>query len=811
MRDLLRETRQLARGLYRNPGFTLLAVLAIAGGIGVNTAMFSVIESVMLRPLPYRNAAELVILWSGVPAKDIQRNWTSFPDIQDWRRSAHSFDQMAGMLRIDHADVNSGEQVERINVGRVSSEFFSVLGVAPLMGRSWTAGEEERRAPQAVISYPFWQTHFGGAGDVIGKTLVVDHRPAIVVGVMPPHFDFPTGHTSVWIPLTFVAEWPAFLTARQADAFNAIARLKPGVTPEQAQLEMNAVHARLSKQYPQFEDGKSINVVPLTDDLVPPRTRASLWMLFSAVLFVLLIACVNVASLLLARQSSRQKENAVRIALGAGRARILRLHLIESLVLSVFAAVPGVCLAAAAIPLIRAFGPAGIRGLTEVRLDPKVLVFCALLSAGTGVLLSLGPAWLSARRDPHDTLKAGSRTIAGSLTRRRLSHLLMALQLALAMVLVTSTGLMLRSFLESQNVDLGFKPQRLLFLHLDAPATADNDTGRPARQFDQVLARIRALPGVNDAGAIDEMFSSYIPDDVIEVEGEDHVSAAGNAAASTSHVVSGAYFETTGIPLLRGRYFSSTDSLHTQPVATINQAMAKRFWPNADPIGKRFRFGVPGEASEWQTVVGVVGDSLPDGPESRVFPLFYLPQSQRPWIASMDIVIRVADDRLPLANAIRAAVLSVNGQIPRFAVTTVDAELDTLGTQRRSSTWLLISFSAFALVLAAIGIYGLVSYSVTERTAEIGIRMAFGAARLDIIRLVLGQVLLLAGGGLLLGVTAALIVSRAAASLLFGVAPTDGVTLAGATLLLLTVALLAGYVPARRATRVDPVIALAAE
>ena len=458
MRDLLRETHQVTRGLLRNPGFTLLAVLIIAGGVGINTAMFSVIESVILRPLPYRDPAGLVMLWSGVPAKDIQKNWTSFPDIQDWRRSARSFDQMAGMLRIDTADITSGDEVERLSVGRVSSEFFSVLGVAPLMGRSWTSQEEERRAANVVISYPLWQTHFGGASDVIGKTLVIDHRPATVVGVMPPHLDFPTAHTSLWVPLTFVAGWPAFLTARQADAFNAIARLKPGFTPPQAQMEMNAINARLTKQYPQFENGKSINVVPLTDDLVSPRTRTSLWMLFGAVFFVLLIACVNVASLLLGRQSMRQKENAVRVALGAGRARIIRLHLIESLVLSSFAALPGAGLAAAATPFIRAIGPASIRGLAEVHLDLKVLAVCAFLSASTGVFLSLGPAWLSARRGPQDTLKAGSRTIAGSRTSRRLGYVLMTFRLALAMVLVTGTALMLRSFLQSQHVDLGFDP-----------------------------------------------------------------------------------------------------------------------------------------------------------------------------------------------------------------------------------------------------------------------------------------------------------------------------------------------------------------
>src|SRR5882757_5247373 len=333
MGDLLREANQVIRGLFRSPGFTLLAVLTMAVGIGANTAMFSVIENVILRPLPYRDPAGIVMLWSGVPKKDIQKNWTSYPDIQDWRREAHSFKQIAAILRVDTANLGDSKQVERVKVGRVSSEFFPVLGVAPQLGRSWTALEEERRAPVAVVSYGFWQTHFGGASDVIGKPLEIDHKRAVVVGVMPSDFSFPAADTRVWIPLTFISQWPAFLTARQADAFNAVARLQAGVTPQQAQQEMDSITAQLNKQYPQFEAGKSVNVVPLTEELVGPRIRASLWMLFGAVVFVLFIACTNVASLMLARQSSREKENAVRVALGASRARLIRLQLVESLLL----------------------------------------------------------------------------------------------------------------------------------------------------------------------------------------------------------------------------------------------------------------------------------------------------------------------------------------------------------------------------------------------------------------------------------------------------------------------------------------------
>ncbi len=809
MGDLLRETNQVIRGLFRSPGFTLLAVLTMAVGIGANTAMFSVIENVILRRLPYRDPAGIVMLWSGVPKKDIQKNWTSYPDIQDWRRESHSFRQIAAILRIDTANLSGSEQVERIKVGRVSSEFFSVLSVVPQLGRSWTALEEERRAPVAVVSYAFWQTHFGGASDVIGKPLEIDHKRAIVVGVMPADFDFPAADTRVWIPLTFISQWPAFLTARQADAFNAVARLQAGVTPQQAEQEMASISVRLNKQYPQFEAGKSVNVVPLTEELVGPRIRASLWMLFGAVAFVLFIACTNVASLMLARQSLREKENAVRVALGASRTRLIRLQLVESLLLSLLAALPGVGLAAAAIPVVRAFGPTDIRGFADVRLDPSVLAFCALLSVITGVLFGLGPAWLNARRDLHGALKAGGRTMTGSLARRRLGGALIALQLALAMVLVTGAGLMLRSFMQVQDVDLGYRPQQLLFLHLDAPT---GQGGEAAALYDEALARIRAIPGVQGAGAIDALFSDYVPDNIIDVEGHAHLSTGDDSEASGSHVVSGGYFETAAVPLLRGRFFASSDGPHAQPVAVISQSMAKRMWPRENPIGRRFRYGVPGETpSVWRTVVGVVGDTLPDGPESRVYPQFFLPQTQVPWTSSMDMVIRVVDDRLPLASSIRAAILSVSSEIPRFEVTTVESELEALGNRRRFQTWLFSSFSAIALILAAIGIYGLISYSVTERTAEIGIRMALGARPVDIMGMILGQLSMLAGAGLLLGLAGALALSHAASNLLFGVAWTDGRTLALATLLLFLVALTAGYIPAKRATRVDPVIALSSE
>ena len=807
MVDLAKQSKQVARGLLRSPGFTLTVVATIALSIGAITTMFSVIEAVLLRPLPYHAPARLVMLWSAVPGKDIQRNWTSYPDIQDWKRESHSFSEIAAILRVDTADLTGAVPAEHTKVGRVSPEFFSVLGVRPMLGRDWTREEEEHRAQVAVISHTFWQTHFAGAANVIGESVEIDHKPAVVIGVMPAGFDFPSSETNIWIPLSFISNWPAFLTARQADAFNAIARLQPGVTLQQAQQEMDAISTGLSSEYPLFEAGKSINVVPLTAELVAPGTRTALWTLFGAVFFLLLIACANVASLLLARQSSRERESAIRTALGASRVHLVRLQMLECLLLSLFSALPGIALAAVAIPMLRTFGPTEIRGFGDIHLDPAILTFCLFVSLLSSLIFGLGPSWISARRDPHAALKAGGRTVAGSLARRRMGSLFMSSQTALAMVLLTGTGLMIRSLIRVDNADSGYQPEGLLFLHLDAPSGKE-----PAKFYDEALGRIGAIPGVQSAGAIDAQFSDYVPDDVIELEGRSRLSKDDQAATCGSHVVGGSYFKTAGVPLLRGRAFGSEDQAGSQPVAIVNQAMARRFWPGEDPTGKRFRYGVPGESpSAWRTVVGVVGDTLPNGPESRSLPQFFLPQDQAPYVRSMDVIVRGTKDGLALASEVRAAIMNLSPEIPRFEISTFGSQLARLGNRRRFQTWLLTVFSAIAFVLAAIGTYGLISYSVTERTNELGIRMALGASRTDVLRLVLGQAMAVTAVGLFVGSIAALVFSHAASGLLFGVSWVDGLTMSVTIGLLLLVSLAAAYVPARRATKIDPIIALSFE
>ena len=481
--------------------------------------------------------------------------------------------------------------------------------------------------------------------------------------------------------------------------------------------------------------------------------------------------------------------------------------MLECLLLSLLSTMPAMALAGTAIPVLRALGPTEIRGFGDIQLDPAILIFCVIVSLLTSLIFGLGPSLLTARRDPQVALKGGGRTIAGSLTRRRMGNLFMSSQIALAVVLVTGTGLMVRSLMRVEDVDLGYKPHGLLFLHLGAPSGRD-----AAKFYDEVLARIDAIPGVRGAAMIDGQFSDYVADDVVELEHGSQFSRDGQAASCSSHVVSRGYFVTAGVPLLRGRDFVSMDNAGSPPVAIVNHAMVRRFWPGEDPIGKRFRYGVPGESpSAWRTVVGVVGDTLPNGPESRSLPQFFLPQAQAPLVQEMDLLVRGAQDQLSMANDVRAAILSVSPEIPRVEVSTVESQLERLGNTRRFQTWLLGMFSGIAFVLAAVGIYGVISYSVTERTNELGIRMALGASRRDVLRLVLGHAVTVAGIGLLAGGVAALVVCRAIAGLLFGVPWSDGLTMSLAMGLLLLVTFAAAYVPAKRASKVDPLIALSSE
>jgi predicted permease len=810
---LFQDIRYGVRMLLKHPGFTSVALMTLALGIGANTAIFSVINAVLLRPLPYRDPDRLVTLWKAIPNKDIQEDWTSYPAFKDWGDQNHVFEDMALVFRPEAAEVvlTGTEEPRRMQAAKVSANFFPLLGVQPALGRGFSMEEGERGDPVVVLSQGFWQRHFGSSPDAIGKGLEIDGRNTLVVGIMPLRFQFPSKDTEVWLLNTADPRWPRFAVTRLADAFFGIGRLKPGITLGQAQAEMSTIARRLGQQYPDTDSGLGVKVVPLRFQITGDNLRLALWVLLGAVVFVLLIACVNVASLVLARGGARKKEFSLRAALGADRWRLIRQLLTESAVLSLLSGFLGLGLAAVGVRALVILGPVTIPRLEETGMDPGVLAFTGGISMLTGLLFGLAPAWRISLSDPDDSLKDGVRGASagrgGSHTRR----LLVVLEFALALVLLTGASLLVRSFLRVQGVDLGFRPGRVLMMHIGLPDLLYQDEPkRSVAFFEQAIEKVEALPGV-EAAALGAVFGEHTPNVIIAVEGRPPGRPGEDQEQTTSEIISDGYFRVMGIPLLSGRFFSDQDRFNSPPVAIINQTMAHRFWPGEDPLGRRFKYGVPGEISDWRTVVGVVGDMLPYGPESRAISVCYLPFRQRAWVPSADFVVRTASDPLQLTSAVRSQIHSIDKTVPRFEITTVEQRLRELSSPRRFQTWLLALFSFVALMLAAIGIYGLMHLSVIQRTHEIGIRIAVGAGPGHIIWLVMREALGMVLLGLVLGLAGALALTRLLSSLLFGVTPTDPLTFVLVSLVLTGVALVASYLPARRAIKVDPVAALRCE
>ena len=788
------DLRYALRTLRSGSGFTLLAITLIALGIGANTAMFSVIEAVLLRPLPYREPSRLCMVWKSVPAKNLDWDWTGYPGIRNWREQNHVFADIAAVARPEAAVVTltGGPQPERIQAAKVEGNLFSVLGTAPVLGRTFSLTEAQRGENVAILSYGFWQRHFGGSHDVLGRTLDLDHQSCTVIGVMSPSFQFPSKDTQLWLLISADARWPKFQRFRYADAFTAIARLKPGVSLTQASAEMKAITKSLAIQYPATDAGLGVRVVPLADQVAGPQVRRTLWVLAGAVFCVLLITCTNIANLLLARGSARSREFAVRAALGAGRARLIRQLLTESVVLSGAGGLLGLIVTAIGLKALLALAPSNLPRLDEVRINAAVLAFAFLLSVGTGLFFSLFPAWQAARRDPQGALKDGG---LGGPSGGRMRLVLVAAQYAFALVLLTGAGLLLRSFVALQAVTPGFDSHGLLTFTIDLP---DQMYGPKAQAFfEQAIQTINQLPGVRSA-AVGGIFHDHIPNGVITVEGH----APEDAQPFTGWAVSPGYFQTMGIPLQRGRLFTAKDTSG----AVISESMARRFWPGQDPLGKRFKRSLPGlDAGNWYTVLGVVGDRLSNGPGSSMLPTMYNLDAGS---STTTMVVRTIGDPLLLVNAVRQTIRAINSAVPYFEITTVDHQTWEIQAPLRFETMLLTIFSVLATLLAAAGIYGVLHHAVAQRTKEIGIRLALGARSSDVVRLVLSHGLQGVAIGLLTGVTVSYAATRVLASVLYDVTATDPITFAGVVVLLVAVAFAASSLPARRAVKVDPMVAL---
>jgi putative ABC transport system permease protein len=801
MNAITQDLKFAVRMLAKSPGFTAVAILTLALGIGANTAIFSIVNAVLLRPLPFKDSAQLVRLRE--THKNVGNVSVSYPDFLDWREQSHSF---AGMAVINNVGFNLSGIAQPENIGgyAVSPNFLALVGVRPVLGRDLLPSEEKPgTAPVVLLSYQLWQSHLGGDPAAIGRSITLDGRSYSIVGVLPPTFRF-LDRTDVIVPIGVVA---AGLTERgERGDMDVVGHLSPGVTLSQAAVEINAIAARLANQYPQSNYGFGAHLESFREAFTGD-TRFAVLVLFGAVVFVLLIACVNVANLFLVRGAARAREIALRLAFGASRGRVVRQMLTESLVLAVCGGVLGIVLGAWGISGLGYLLPADSLQTMGVRMDLSVLLFAAAMIVLVTFAFGLIPALQATRPDLDETLKDSARSATSTSAQYRLRGALAIAETALALVLLVGAGLMLKSLYHLIQVSPGFEPARVLTMEMDLRTDQYSKDPTILNFWQQVLERVRTIPGVESAavGTVVPLTGSHRRSDVT-IEGLP-TPGPGEFPHPDCHVISAAYTSAMRIPLLRGRTFTDADDETAPLVGLVNATMARRFWTNGDPVGKRILRGHPGGDGKWITIVGVVADTKLYGLDNPARLEVYYPYRQQPE-TDMNLVVRSAVDPASLTSAIRTAVAAIDKGQPIFDVHTMQQRVDDSISTRRLTLVLLGIFSALALILAAIGIYGVMAYSVALRTQEIGIRMALGAQRQDVLRLVLGQGARIAFCGVAIGLAAAAALARLLSSLLFSVSSSDPMTFAAVAILLVAVALLACYIPARRAMRVDPIIAL---
>jgi putative ABC transport system permease protein len=800
--SFLQDLRYGARMLRKNPGFTAVAVLTLALGIGANTAMFSVINAVLLRPLPYTNPQQLLVLQELSPSVGVHS--PSYPDFLDWRKQSKTMPQMAA-LNNRSFNLSGVAQPENINGYAVSPNCLSLFGVRPILGRDFLPSEETPgTAPVALLSYALWQSHFGADPNISGKNLTLDGQTFAIVGVLPPNIRF-LDQTDLLAP---IGVWAGEMMNRgDRGDMAGIGRLAPGASVAQARAEMDTIAANLRKEYP-INAGISVSVTPLRVELAGDA-RPAILVLFGAVVFVLLIACVNVANLFLARSAARAREIAVRQACGASSQRLVRQMLTESFVLAVFGGGLGIAAGALGIQGLRRLVPTNILQGAVITMDRGVLLFSAAMVVLVAVAFGLAPAWQASQPRVHETLKEGGRSSTSGAQQNRLRSALVIAETALALVLLVGAGLMMKSMYRLLQVNPGFRPERVLTMEIDLRTAQYSKPEASLAFWHQVLDRVRVLPGVEAAalGTVVPLTGDHSRADVT-IEGM-ATPEPGKYPHPDYHSVSAGYLDALTIPLLRGRNFAAADTKTAPPVALVNYTMAHRFWPNGDAIGKRLRFGHPEWKDDfpWITVVGVVGDTKLYGLSNPSRLELYLPYEQSP-TTEMSLVLRSSVNPASLTSAVREAVLAIDKDQPVADVNTMTQLVNNSVATPRITLVLLGLFSALALVLAAIGTYGVIAYSVQQRTHELGIRLALGAQRRDVMRLVLAHGMKLAGIGIAIGVAAAFGLTRLMASLLFGTGASDPIAFSAASIVLLLVAVAACCIPARRAMRLDPMVAL---
>jgi putative ABC transport system permease protein len=810
METLWQDIRYGARMLAKSPGFTAVALLTLALGIGVNAAIFSVVNAVLLRSLPYKDPDRVVRVFEKRVRENNLTNVVSPADFLDWNAQNQVFSHMAAQI-MTPVDLLGSEEPERVGAGVVTSEFFDALGVSPARGRLFLADDQQVGHEHIVVlTDGVWRRRFGADPDIVGKTINLSGIPCTVIGILPASFRFSIREIELWIPYP---QTPELSQIRGAHFINVYARLKPGVSLQQAQAGMETLAANLEKQYPDINRGHSANVVSLREDLVG-QVRPSLYVLTVGVGFVLLIACSNVANLLLSRGVARQKEMAIRSALGAGRTRMVRQLLTESVLLAFVAGVVGCLLAVWGVDGLRLLVPRelGVPGLQDIPLDTTVLGYLVALSVLTGIVFGLVPAVYASRTELNETLKEGTRSGTAGTGHQRLRRALVVAEFSLSLILLIGAGLMVRTFLRLSEVQPGFRSENVVTMPVALPRTRYREPQKQAEFFERLLAKLRALPGVEAAGGISDLPLSG-QDNRTGIAIENAPPNPQEPTRAHHRKVTPGYFQTMRIPLVEGRFLNEADNATAPLVLLFNHAAAQRYFPNESSLGHRIRLG---GTQEWREIVGVVGDVRHWGLDSKINPEMYLPEAQTP-VGWMNLMIRSNAGMETLAPALRAQVQSLDKDLPVGHIATMDEVIATSIAPQRFYVLLLGVFAGLALALAGVGIYSVMAYAVNQRTQEIGIRMTLGAQPREVLRLVLRQGLVLALVGVAIGIVGAMgitrllqqFVARELASFVgFGVEPTDPATFAGVSLLLIAVALLACYLPARRAAQVDPMVAI---
>ncbi|MFL6527782.1 MAG: ADOP family duplicated permease [Chthoniobacterales bacterium] len=804
--DLGQDMKYGLRMLAKNPAFTAIAVLALALGIGANSAIFSVVNAILLRPLPYRNPDQLVVIWENATHLGFPKNTPSPANFLDWRQQATLFSGMSAFAERSYNLTGVGEP-ERLDGRRVSANLFDVLGVKPIIGRTFVPEEDKPGTKVALLNESLWKRRFGGDPSVIGRAIALNNESYTIVGVLPRSVRLPAfgnWRDQVWVPLAFSSEE----AANRGDHFlEVIGRMKPGVTLAKARAEMETIAARLAQEYPKYNPRISSVVNPLHEEIVG-NMKPALLILLGAVAFVLLISCANVANLLLARAAVRQKEIALRLALGADRARLTKQLLVESVLLSLIGGVVGLGLAYVGLHVLTSFIPQDLAQADTITIDAKVLGFTLLIAVVTGLVFGLAPASQATHLNLNDTLKESGRDAGAGARGKRLRSSLVVAEVAVSFILLIGAGLLINSFMHLRNLDPGFRADHLLTMKVDLSEVKYPNREKRITFFEEVLRRVRELPGMQSAAVASNLPLTYNGDSMsIGVEGIPDP-PPDQQPDIIYRAVGPGYFGTMGIQVMRGRDFTDQDTADTRYVIVISEKTAQHYWPGQDPIGKRIKPGSSTADAPWREVVGVVKDVRQNDFVAEPKMQMYYSYRQLRDLAPNALVVRTSVDPLSVALPVRNAIWSVDKDQPVADIDSMEHIVAGAVARQRFSMLLLAIFAGLALVLAAVGIYGVMSYSVAQQTREIGIRMALGAKRSDVLKMTVKQGLKLVGFGLAIGLVVAFVLTRVMATLLFGISATDPITFVSISLVLMAVALLASYIPALRATKVDPMIAL---